>query len=355
VLTLGIHGFGRIGRAIHRAALEDFGLRVLAINDRCDDDSLVYLLRHDSHFGRLLHTVVQEREGWRVDGRFVHRRREGRIANVHWAELGVDLVIDASGTATRDDCLEVTASGVTAVILTRAATEADLTTVAGVNDADYNPSSHRILSTSSCDANAAALVLSALSELSILGGSMLTLHPWLAEQNLLDGPSAQSGGGPIPDLALGRAATVNLIPKHTSLVNALSHVLPRVAPTLSGMSYRVPTAAVSSLNLFLHIGETADRNRVNEVVFHNARCTDSLDVSDEALVSTDFIGASAGAVFDLRWTEVSPLTGTLRAVAWYDNESGYASQVLRVATQVGRVSGRLRPVDDQLALPRPNL
>ena len=337
--AIGVHGFGRVGRAILRNTLERHGLpRVLVVNDVCEDENLLYLLRHDSLLGALRSRVAADPGGWWIGDQYVHRCAASTIDGVPWAELGVAIVIDASGTSTQEQCEQVIAGGVGAVVLTRASNLADLTVVAGVNNADYQLDRHHILSAGTCDGNAAALVLAALEPVGVRSGSLLTLHPSLGYQNVIDGPVNSSFPAEYSrDYALGRSATLNLIPKDTSLLGALETLVPDVRRRYVAMSYRVPTTSVSCLNLDLLLERRATAEEIN-ALFRAAAATSpgrALQYDVEPLVSSDYRGSEAGATIDGRWTSVlDDESGLVRVVAWYDNETGYAHQVLRIVQEI---------------------
>jgi glyceraldehyde 3-phosphate dehydrogenase len=331
-MRLGLHGLGRIGRALLRCS-RGSATPVAAINDVVDDDNLVYLTRFDSIYGRFPEPLDARPGSWSVGGRRVARFRRDSVCAVPWAQAGVDVVIDASGSTTTAQCRQLLAGGgVRAVILTRAEPDADAAIVAGVNDGLLTDDV-RLISASTCDANAAALVLSALCPTPPASGSVVTLHPWLEYQNVLDGPTTGFPSARQDDYGLGRAATENLIPKQTSLLGALEQVLPGSAQSLIAMSFRVPTPSVSCIHATI---EFEDRLSVGAVTTRLARAAAGrmrgcLAVSDDARVSTDFRGCDLGATVDRRWLEVTG-SGAVRVVAWYDNELGYAGQVLRVAS-----------------------
>jgi glyceraldehyde 3-phosphate dehydrogenase len=343
--TIGIHGFGRIGRAIFRSSLTSSTV-IGGVNDRCEDGNLVYLLRHDSLAGPLAQTLTVEDGNWRVADRLVQRSAMLRIDEVPWADFGIDTVIDASGSGSRKEWDAAIERGLKSIVVTHHEDQADLTIIAGVNDAAYDPTTHRIISASTCDANAAALVLDALAPLGIVTGSMLTLHPWLGYQNLLDGPiSSEFPPDHRGDYSMGRSAGINLIPKKTSLVAALGAVLPDLASHLMAMSYRVPTAVVSCLNLDLVVSKPTSSDDINQLIRTRADAIggQALQCNDDPLVSTDFRASCAGATVDTRWTELSDEAGVVRLVAWYDNEVGYGHQVLRVLQTLDRAAAAPPP------------
>jgi glyceraldehyde 3-phosphate dehydrogenase len=310
-------------------------VEVECLNDQHQDDAnLLYLVKRDSIYGRFPAEIVSEAQSWFVDDKRIARYKLSRLDAVPWADCGVSVVVDASGTATREECDAALASGVKTVILTRESPTADITIIPGVNEGSYSPNSHRIINASTCDGVALATVLSALSTYKIVSGSVLTIHPWLSNQNLLDGPVDVSAYG--EEYGLGRSAQASVLPRGTSVLDALASVMPGLAARMISMSYRVPTSAVSSLHLCLNVesrteGAILQRLMTEWSVLHPA----GLHCSDEPSVSIDFLGATSNATVDLRWTTADPAGHLIRTVAWYDNELGYAHHVLRLAGLVG--------------------
>jgi glyceraldehyde 3-phosphate dehydrogenase len=341
-LRLGLHGFGRIGRAVLRASLQT-SHRVVAVNDSFpDDDNLLYLLRHDSLYGILPVPATARPGWWDVGDASIRRSRATRLHEADWSET--DVVIDASGASGRAEWAEALAAGVPAIVLTRHDPDADLGVVVGVNDAAADPARHRVIAAGTCDGNALALVLHALRPLELCAGSVLTLHPWLGYQNILDGPVG--GGFPAErrgDYALGRAATMSLIPKPTSVLASLSAAMPTQAELLSAMSYRVPTPSVSSLVLLAQFGVELPSEAVNALLAQAAAASGgAMRYCDSALVSVDFLDSREGVIVDGRWTDAAPPPMLTRIVAWYDNETGYANQVMRIVSALALQCSRLR-------------
>lgn len=326
---LGVHGFGRIGRAIIRASLSQRRAYVCAINEKHPDDAnLLYLLKYDSVYGRLSHKIAHDGPVWVVGDMVMTRHDATNIDDVPWAAAGAEVVIDASGQGSRRQYERVLRSGIRVVLVTRQFEQADRTCIPGVDDHVDGPLSG-VVSTSTCDANALALVMDKLRPFGPGEGSVTTLHPWLGEQALLDRPAAS---GVPAEYGLGRSAPVNLIPKSTSAARAAATVVPEAA-LLYAMSFRTPTHSVSCLDLTLRLTGAADRlstRELNQLYLRSSTERSPLQYSTDPLVSSDLVGTSAGAVVDGRWTR--RLSRDLfKVVAWYDNEFGYASQVLRAA------------------------
>ncbi len=328
---VGINGFGRIGRAVFRINEKDPRFDIVAVNDiNPDPENLVYLLKYDSTYGRLetkLRVVEDRIEGCRVPLRTFC---EKRMANVPWADLDVDVVIDASGVhenvVSARSCLT---GSVKKVIVTHSPDEVDRTLILGANEEIYDPETDHVVSASICDANALAPVLRRLNEAyGVKHGFVTTLHPWLSYQNLLDGPAkSQSYPGDIyHHYALGRASLPNLIPKPTTAVSATVRVLPWLEGLVHGFSYRTPTMTVTSANLTAELGKEVGREEVNDLFRKAARENGVFGFCEEPLVSMDYAGTSESVIVDGRWTEVVG-DGFVRLVLWYDNEYGYSTRV----------------------------
>lgn len=342
MLRVGINGFGRIGRAIFRVNQRAPKFEIVAVNDIDPNvENLAYLLRFDSTYGRLDADVRVTGREIQVDGKRVQCFSERRSADVPWERLGIDVLIDATGVQQNViNAKELTASGrVPDVVLTWSPSEGpDHTVVFGVNEHTYDPRSHRVVSASICDVNAAAPVLKLLDDAwGIDGGFITTLHPWLSYQNLLDGSvsSVASPGHKWQDFSLGRASIGSLLPKETTLVAALSRVLPDIASRIDAISFRVPTSIVAASDMTLTLKEPVAIQEVNEMFARAERANDFCGYQVEHLVSIDFLGVSQSFVIDARWTRVNG-GRAVKLVAWYDNEIGYSARVVDLVAMVGK-------------------
>ena len=346
--VIGINGFGRIGRALFRINLEREFFEVAAINDLDPDvDNLAYLLKYDSTYGKLRHNKV-EVEGGRlmVDGKPHAMFSEADISAVPWEQYGVDLVIDASGV--HQNVLSsrklVENSSVGKVVVTHAPSSGlDMTLMVGVNQSEYDPEKHHVLSSSICDANAVAPFFKAIDEaFGIELAEVTTLHPWLQYQNLLDGTlqSVSNPGHFWKDYALGRSSVGSLIPKETSLVKALEAVLPGIGSRMHAASFRTPTSIVSAADGVFVLDRKVNKAEVLEALEnYRNRYPDVLSLDERSLVSLDYTAAEFSAVVDLRWLHVNG-GRLLKFVLWYDNEWGYASRSLAAARHVlGKPTG----------------
>jgi glyceraldehyde 3-phosphate dehydrogenase len=337
MLRVGINGFGRIGRAVLRINARHPSFEVVAVNDLDPDiENLAYLLKYDSVYGRFPGRVEADAEAGvvRVDGNAIIFHAEPLISRVPWDRYDCDVIIEASGVtdnviAARD----VVQRGMARkVVITHApADHVDATIIFGVNDATYDPRKHHVVATSICDANAIAPVLKLINDtFGLQQGFVTTLHPWLSYQNLSDGSvrSVANPGHYWTDFGLGRASTLNLIPKETTAMQAVGQVLPEMVDRIDAMSFRVPTGIVSTSDLTLTLATRPQADDVNDVLQGAARRNGRVcGYQREPLVSMDFLGIEQSFVADGRWTRVNA-AGGCRLVLWYDNEWGYSQRVV---------------------------
>jgi len=327
-LRAAINGFGRIGEMTLRAALArpSTPVQVVAVNDVVPLDTISYLLRRDSvHQGSP--TEVESGPGWvRVGGREIQVLREREPERLPWGDLGVDVVVEATGVfEDRDGMSRHLAAGARRVVLTAPAGEggADVTVCVGVNDAALDPERHRLISNASCTTNCLAPVLRALDEaFGVDWGLVSTVHAYTGSQALVDAANRNP--------ARGRAAALNIVPTSTGAARAIGLVLPHLAGRVDGMAYRVPVPDGSVIDLVVGTKGAVTVDAIHAAL--RAAAADPsyrgvLAVADEPLVSTDIIGDPRSAVVDAPSTMVQ---GDRRAkvVAWYDNEWGYASRVV---------------------------
>lgn len=342
-VKVGINGFGRIGRAVFRVNHENPRFEVVAINDiNPDAANLAYTLKYDTEYGRFKGGVDVSGGGLIVDGQKISVFHKSAIDDVPWADLGCEVVIDASGVHTNVEAApEVISSGVNKVVVTHTYEGlVDFTMVLGVNEEDYDPSSQHVISSSICDSVAASPLIKLIDDkVGIDSGFLTTLHPWLSYQNVLDGPSISWTwpGQLYHHFAVGRSSVGTLIPKPTSAVQAISMVLPDVAEKLQCMSFRIPTPVVGAANLYLHLKEDTTVEAVHEWIEESIRSQSwpIFNTTLEPLVSVDFVGTSESLTLDKRWTEMSS-PRHLFLVFWYDNEWGYASRVVDTVCLVSK-------------------
>ena len=329
-----INGFGRIGRGMLRAIAErDIDLEVVAVNDVADPDTLAHLLAYDSIYGRYPGDVVSRDGILEVGGREIRALAETDPAALPWADLAVDVVIEATGRfRTRDAASLHLDAGAGRVILSapiKGSEPADANIVLGVNDDVFDPEHHRILTNASCTTNCLAPVAKVLHEaVGIRHGLMTTIHAYTADQKLHDAPHK--------DLRRARAAALNLIPTSTGAAKALGLVIPELAGRLHGYAVRVPTPTGSIVDLTI---ETERRTSVEEINAAFAERADRgplagiLAYSEDPIVSSDIVKSPYSAIFDAPMTQC--IDGTqVKVVAWYDNEWGYANRLVELAARV---------------------
>lgn len=335
---IAINGFGRIGRCVLRALKEhgSHDLDVVAINDLTDAKTLAHLLRHDSVHGRFGTEVKVTEKGLVVGGDEIAVFAEKDPAKLPWKQLGVDVVLECTGRFTdAAGCGKHIEAGARRVLLsapTKGETDTDIfTLVYGVNHTSYDPSKFKIISNASCTTNCLAPMAKVLHEtLGIVKGQMTTVHSYTNDQVILDAPHK--------DLRRARAAAANMIPTSTGAARAVGLVLPELKGRLDGFAIRVPTVDVSMVILSAQVGRRTTKEEVNNALRAAAAgpLKGVLDVSDEPLVSGDYIGAAASSTVDLALTQV--IDGDFVSVSsWYDNEWGFSSRMLDVMNYLAAV------------------
>ncbi|MDH4607063.1 type I glyceraldehyde-3-phosphate dehydrogenase [Pseudomonas sp. BN102] len=325
MLRIALNGYGRIGRALVRALFErglDQRLRIEAINDLGDFESLAHLTRFDSTFGRFPGHVALHDDHLQVNGQTIRLLRERDPVNLPWQHLGVDLVLECSGKMKKRAQVEQhLTAGAPRVLLSHPLDSADLTVVYGVNHEELG--SQQIVSNASCTTNCLApLALLLHREVGIRSGLVTTVHAYTNDQNLLD----KSHG----DLYRARAAALSMIPTSTGAAKAIGLVLPELAGRLDGLAIRVPTPNVSLLDLSFIAERPASREAINNALEAGARDLPPgvMECNSLPLVSSDFNGYPTSCVVDLNHTRVQ---GELvKVLAWYDNEWAFANRMLDV-------------------------
>ena len=319
---VGINGFGRIGRLVFRAMENDPELEVVAINDLGDIPTMAHLLKYDSIHGRVFEEVVAEAEGFVVNGRKVKVLSERNPEDLPWGELGVDIVVESTGLFT--DANKAKAhldAGAKKVIISAPAKNEDITIVMGVNQDQYDPAKHHIVSNASCTTNCLAPVALVLQrEFGIQIGNMVTIHSYTNDQRILDMAHK--------DPRRARAAACNIIPTSTGAAQAVAKVIPELKGKFSGYSLRVPTPTVSVVDFS---GILEKRTDTETLLGKLKEAADSdlkgvLEYNDKPLVSMDFKGNPASSILEASYTTVQD-GRMVKAVAWYDNEWGYSNRV----------------------------
>ena len=326
---VGINGFGRIGRCVLRSALGNSALDFVAVNDLMDTKLAAHLLKYDSVHGQIGQEIEPLEGAIRVGDHELRVLAERDPAQLPWAELGVDIVIESTGLFTdRAAAAKHLDAGAKKVIISAPANDPDVTIAIGVNDEVYETDQHHVISNASCTTNCLAPIAKVLlKEFGLVRGWMTTTHAYTNDQSILDLPHS--------DLRRARAAAVSLIPTSTGAARAVGLVLPELAGKLDGIAIRVPTSNVSVVDLVAEIDREATGKQINEAFRKAAEgpMRGVLDVCDEPLVSIDFLGNPHSSIVDALNTKV--LEGNLvKVLSWYDNEWGYANRVVDVAEMI---------------------
>ncbi|HEY8257402.1 MAG TPA: type I glyceraldehyde-3-phosphate dehydrogenase [Gemmatimonadales bacterium] len=332
-IRVGINGFGRIGRNVVRAAqaMGAKDLDFVAVNDLTDTKTLAHLLKYDSVHGRYQGDVAARADAIVVNGDSMRVVSEKDPAKLPWKDLGVDVVLESTGRFTdRDQAALHLQGGAKKVIISAPAKKEDITIVYGVNHEAYDPAKHHVLSNASCTTNCLVPVVKViLDRFGFVSGFMTTVHSYTNDQVILDFPHK--------DLRRARAAALSIIPTTTGAAKATSLVLPQVKGKIDGVSLRVPTPDVSVVALTCVVEKTTSSDEVN-TAFREAAKTGPLKgvlaVSDEQLVSVDYIGTLQSSTVDALSTNV--VNGTLvNVTSWYDNEMGYSARCVDLLRYVG--------------------
>ncbi|MFK4837071.1 type I glyceraldehyde-3-phosphate dehydrogenase [Microbacterium sp. ZW T2_14] len=330
-VKIGINGFGRIGRNYLRAALaQGADLEIVAVNDLTDNKTLAHLLKYDSVGGPLDAEVSYDEDSITVGGKAIKVFEERDPANLPWGELGVDIVIESTGRFTKaDDAKKHVAGGAKKVLISAPATGDDVTIVMGVNEGEYDPENHVIISNASCTTNCLAPLAKVFNDaFGIERGFMMTAHAYTADQNLQDGPHS--------DLRRARAAAINIVPASTGAAKAIGRVLPELNGKLSGSSYRVPVPTGSIVDLTIVTpteGLTAEQvNEAYKAAAAEGRLAGYLEYTEDPIVSSDIQLNPHSSIFDSELTNVSG--NLVKVSAWYDNEWGYSNRLVDLTEYV---------------------
>ena len=320
---VGINGFGRIGRNVFRAALNNKDVDIVAVNDLTDAKTLAHLLKYDSVHGTLSAEVKAVEGGIEVNGKLIKVLAEREPANLPWKALGIDVVVESTGRFTDADkaAAHITA-GAKKVIISAPAKGEDITIVLGVNQDKYDPAKHHIISNASCTTNCLAPFAKVLNDsFGIKRGLMTTVHSYTNDQQILDLPHK--------DLRRARAAAMSIIPTTTGAAKAVALVIPELKGKLNGFAMRVPTPNVSVTDLVAELEKPATAEEINAALKAAAEgpLKGILAYCDEPLVSRDFNGNPNSSIVDALSTMV--VEGSLvKVVSWYDNEWGYSNRVV---------------------------
>jgi glyceraldehyde 3-phosphate dehydrogenase len=332
-IKVGINGFGRIGRNILRASLEDKNLEFVAVNDLTDPKTLSHLLKYDSVIGNLTgHEVKYEQDSISVDGRKIRVFAEKDPAKLDWKSVGAQVVIESTGRFTdANQAKNHLRDTVKRVIITAPAKNEDLTVVMGVNEDKYDPSKHRIISNASCTTNCLAPIAKVINDnFKIASGTMTTIHSYTNDQVILDFPHK--------DLRRARAAALSMIPTTTGAAKAVYLVIPELKGKLDGFAMRVPTPNVSVVDLVVFVEKATSVDEVNGALkkaSQSGPLVKYLGYEENELVSVDFRGDARSSIVDAPMTRV--VAGNcVKVISWYDNEWGYSCRVRDLIDYIGK-------------------
>ena len=327
-----INGFGRIGRIAFRIAYGRDDVEVVGVNDLTDTKTLAYLLKHDTNYGDFAHEVAHDDKNIIVDGKPIPVSAEKDPTLLPWKDLNVDVVIESTGRFTTGEAARahITAGAKRVVISAPTKSEDVDTIVLGAND-DKLKDSSEIVSNASCTTNSIAAVMSIMDkEFGVEKAMLTTVHSDTASQTLTDSPAK--------DLREGRAASQNIVPTTTGAAIAVTLTLPGLKGRFDGMSVRVPTPVVSLSDVTMLLKRSTTKEEINDVLVKASKepyYQGIVAVSDEPLVSSDYIGNSNSGIVDLELTNV--VAGNLaKVVVWYDNEWGYSNRLVEEVADVGR-------------------
>ena len=328
-MRIAINGFGRIGRQVFRIAHIRPELEIVAINDLADPKALAHLLKYDSNYGRLDANVQLLDDGFAVDGKKVKVIAERDPAKLPWADLGIDVVVECTGLfKERKTAGKHIEAGAKKVLISAPAKDEDLTIVLGCNEDKYDHANHHIISNASCTTNALGPMAKVLhEEFGIVKGLMNTIHAFTNDQRILDVVHS--------DLRRARTASQSIIPTTTGAAKAIGLVLPELKGKLNGFALRVPTTTVSIVDLTVELSKPVTNELLNDAFRKaaNGKLKGILGVSDEPLVSIDYLGDTRSSIIDLELTMVVG-ENMAKVCTWYDNEWGYSCRMVDVLSMI---------------------
>ena len=330
MINVGINGFGRIGRNIFRACLTNPNINIVAINDLTPNETLAHLLKYDSILGRLGLEVTFTDDSITVDGKTIKVFSERDPANLPWASVKADVVVESTGIFTKAaDAQKHITAGAKKVIISAPATDEDITIVMGVNHTQYDGSKHNIISNASCTTNCLAPMAKVLQDnWGIVKGLMTTIHAYTNDQVILDFPHK--------DLRRARAAATNMIPTSTGAAKAISLVLPELKGKLDGYAMRVPVPTGSATDLTVELAKEATAAEINAAMkaAANGPLKGFLSYTEDPIVSSDIVTDPSSCIFDAGLTKV--IGNQVKIVGWYDNEWGYSNRLVDLIDYVGK-------------------
>ena len=329
-VKVGMNGFGRIGRYLLRLMADNQDIQIAAINARADNAALAYLFKYDSTYGTFQGAVDHDENGIIVNGRHITVTR-CKAGEWEWERLGVTLAVETTGTIKdREGLAQHLACGAKKVVISAPGKDVDAMIVMGVNHDVYDGAKHSVISAASCTTNCLAPAVKVLHEtFGFRHGLMTTIHSYTMSQRILDGTHK--------DWRRGRAAAVSMVPSSTGAAKAVGQVMPELEGKLNGMSVRIPTFDCSLVDLTCEVEKACDAAAVNAALQAASKgaLAENMGFSEEPLVSIDYKGSTFGGVVDALSTQV--LDGTMvKLLIWYDNESGFTNQLLRLLRMVGK-------------------
>lgn len=329
-VKVGINGFGRIGRVVFRAAINNPEVEIVAVNDLTDAKTLAHLLKYDSVHGNLDMEVKADGDNIVVNGKKIYVSKETNPANIPWKAHGVDIVVESTGRFTEaEKAAAHIQAGAKKVIISAPAKGEDITIVMGVNNDKYDPAKHNIISNASCTTNCLAPFAKVLHEkFGIISGLMTTVHSYTNDQNILDLPHK--------DIRRARAAAMSIIPTTTGAAKAVALVLPELKGKLNGFAMRVPTPNVSVVDLVATLEKPASAEEINKALKEAAegQLQGIMGFCEEELVSIDFNGCKLSSIIDAPSTMV--IDNMVKVVSWYDNETGYSNRVVDLIAYIAK-------------------
>jgi len=330
-IKVGINGFGRIGRNVLRASLNDPNIEFVAVNDLTDPKTLAHLLKYDSILGNLRHDISAGADCIRIDNRSIRVFAEKDPAKLPWESVGAQVVIESTGRFTdANEAKKHLRGPIKKVIISAPAKNEDVTLVLGVNETSYDPAKHNIISNASCTTNCLAPIAKVVNEtFKIVNGTMTTIHSYTNDQVILDFPHQ--------DLRRARAAAVSMIPTSTGAAKALHLVIPELKGKLDGFAMRVPTPNVSVVDLVAFVEKKTTAEEVNAAMksaSESGPLKGYLGFEENELVSADYKGDSRSSIVDAPMTRVVG-GNCVKVISWYDNEWGYSCRVRDLINYIG--------------------
>ncbi len=330
-VKIGINGFGAIGRRVLRSAYDNEDVEFVGINDLIEPKKLAYMLKYDSNFGQLDAEVDHTDSSLIVDGKEIPVCQEEDPADLPWDEVGAEVVLECTGLfRDAEDAKKHLEAGADKVIISAPADNEDVSIVMGVNDEDYDPENHHVISNASCTTNALGPVAKVLQdEFGIEKGLMTTVHAYTSSQNILDGPYSWK------KITRGRAAAENIVPTTTGAAKAITEVMPELKGKLDGMAMRVPTPTGSIVDLVVDLEEEVTEEDIHKAMREasEGELEGVLGYAEDPIVSRDVFGDPHSSIYDPHHTRV--IEGNqVKILSWYDNEWGYACRLVDMAVKM---------------------